>query len=219
MRYCFASGMLFAGLFLVSCAPRNYNAGSEVKGTGDIASMKEGYPNAFNAFVLWRDGKGAPISVLPEGYDVYAGKIEPDDVFYVGHTAYLQSANVIGSVTEGAKVEGSVLTYPTKEGRALALKFSILTDTVANHPVAMQRCKDAGLRLPHVQELLDFCASGTAKDNDGRYRSNRCKGNDFWSASVYSNVPTNAWKFNGHSGYVDLENRGNDAGVWCVGGK
>jgi hypothetical protein len=297
----FASGILCAGLFAVSCKPRNFNAGSEVKGAGDIASMekdpatglytvtctngtketkvtqsqiqsgevckaappqgassiiadfsgtytvmcKDGSieqavskarvdsgdyckqkpsptvtqvnPKAFNAFLLWRDGKGTPILDYPAGYDVQEGKSDPDGMFYVAPSTFWQDDKFIGSVTEGAKVEGDLLIYPTKEGRALALRFSAPAEKKMTHANAVQHCKAKGLRLSHIQELYDFCAAGTAKNASGYYDNNRCADGVFWSASMYSVARFNAWQFSGYSGDATYNNRDYSYGVRCVG--
>jgi hypothetical protein len=179
-------------------------------------------PKAFNAFLLWRDGEGTPILDYPTGYDVLEGKIDPDGVFYVDPKMYWFNGNMfIKSVTEGAKVEGDLLTYPTKEGRTLALKFSASAEKLMHHEDAAQYCKAAGLRLPHIQEIFDFCAAGTEKSEEGLYADNFCAGRLFWSASVSSYDRLYAWLFSGEYGSVDSYNRyarsGVVNGVRCVG--
>jgi hypothetical protein len=173
---------------------------------------------AFNAYLLWRNGKGAPMLDYPAGYDVRGGRIDPDGVFYVAEKTYWENQEFVASVTEGAKVEGDLLTYPTKEGRSLALMFSAPAENQITHANAAQYCKAKGLRLPHIQELFDFCAAGTAKNSDGRYSNNRCKGNPWWSASVPSDSRYYAWLFYGNYGYVNFYDRDNlSGGVRCVG--
>jgi hypothetical protein len=218
MRLSFASGILCAGLFAVSCKSREFNGSEVSNATNKIATAVSGpvNPKAFNAFLLWRDGRGAPILDYPAGYDVFEGKIDPDGVFYLPIETYRYGDISIGSVTEGAKVEADLLTYPTKEGRTLELKFFAPAEKEMNHAKAVQYCKAKGLRLPHVQELLDFCAAGTAKDGSGFHANNRCR--YFWSASVDANTRNNAWLFNAGLGGVAINYRYDIVyGVRCVG--
>jgi hypothetical protein len=219
MRLSFASGILCAGLFAVSCTPREFNGSEASNATDTIANAVSGpvNPKTFNAFNIWRDGKGTPILDYPAGYDVQEGKIDPDGVFYVASSTYWQNIKFIGSVTEGAKVEADLLTYPTKEGRTLVLKFSAPAENMMDHANAVQYCMAKGLRLPHIQEIFDFCAAGTAKDWSGEYINSRCAERHFWSASVVSSSRNYAWQFNGHYGNVKDYDRYSDNGVRCVG--
>jgi hypothetical protein len=201
-----------------ACVQREF---SNEAGTKNTVKSEPGVTQvdaaAFNAFNIWRDGIGAPILDYPVGYDVFSQDAAPDGVFYVAPDAYLKKDKFIGSVTEGATVEGDVLTYPTKQGRALALRFSAPAEITRNHLDAVRYCKKKGLRLPHIQEVFDFCAAGTAKGRDGKYPDNRCKKNDFLSASVYSPSPYNAWQFSALFGEVTSLDRSSYYGMRCVG--
>lgn len=237
MRILFVAGLACAACALVQCTPRKFNAGSDVKGTGDTASMEKDpatgtqvNPKAFNAYNIWRDGKGTEILDYPAGYfvpEAYPAG-HPDGVFYVEGYSYWKRIpdwgvpKFIGSVTEGAKVEGDLLTYPTKEGRSLALKFSAPAEIGMEYMTlrgAVQYCKAKGLRLPHIQELFDFCAAGTAKNSEGTYRDNRCQEKWWWSASLGSTYDSGPWQFKGDYGYVNTGLRSLGHGVRCVSGE
>jgi hypothetical protein len=119
-----------------------------------------------------------------------------------------------------AKVNGDVLIYPSKEGRTLSLKFSPAATVNMTHPEAVNYCKKMGLRLPTIQELLDFCGAETMKDANGLYASHRCgnRTTGYWSASVFSADRYNAWHFNADAGEVDYRtSRGSLLGARCVG--
>lgn len=220
MRFGF-SLILCSGLFFASCISREFNVGSNVKDSANIGSAEKDSAKtskAFNAFILWRDGKGALISDYPASYDERDGEIVADGVFYVGIENYWRSERFIGSVTEGVTVEGNLLTYPTKEGRTLSLKFSAPAKKEFTHEEAVLYCKAAGLRLPHIQELLDFCAAGTAKDRTGGYKDNRCREyNLWWSASLVSTNRAFAWQFGDFDGSASNGTRLLYNGVRCVG--
>ncbi len=198
MRMVLVLGTLCAGVLAVSCKPREFN-GSKAQSATDGLKMVP-----FNAYLLWRDGKGAPALDYPPGYSVREGEVDPDGVFYVANETYWQNNRFLGTTTEGAKVEGSVLTYPVREGRTLVLAFSAEAAEDMLHNDAVQYCKRLGLRLPHIQELLDFCAAGTAKDASGAYKNHRCGTESFWSASVYPTRRSDAWQFTGF--YSDVKN-------------
>jgi hypothetical protein len=224
MRILCVAGLTWSVLALVQCTPRNFNAVSEVQGTGD-RSLMEASPTPrpdkvpFNAYLLWRDGKGSPILDYPADYNVAGGRIAADGVFYVHPKTYFQDEKYTASVTDGAKVEGDLLIYPTREGRTLALKFSGSSEKAMKHAKAVQYCNEMGLRLPHVQELLDYCAAGETKDSNGGYRNNRCQKEIWWSASVYSRGRSGAWQFNGDVGVLFYYGDRNGSGfVRCVGG-
>jgi hypothetical protein len=208
------------GTFTVTCdwgAVENSVTAEQIN-KDDVCKGTQVNPMAFNAFLLWRDGKGTSILDYPAGYERHEGKIDPDGVFYVASSTYWQNDKFIGSLTEGAKVEADLLTYPTKEGRTLALRFSAPAEKKMTHANAVQHCKAKGLRLPHIQEIFDFCAAGTAKNAGGYYTNNRCADRLFWSASVNSDDRNYAWQFGGYYGYVDsIVDRGIDYGVRCVG--
>ena len=177
-------------------------------------------PKAFNAFTIWRDGKGDPILEYPAGYDVLFKKFDSDGVFYVPRKAYWRppdTSKFIGDATEDVQVEDDVLTYPTKKGRSLALKFSAFASKKMGQDEAVKYCKDLGLRLPHVQELLDFCAAGISKDRHGQYSlSTRCSGYT-WSASLDSDDSGYAWLFRSFNGIIINNFRSYSSGVRCVG--
>jgi hypothetical protein len=219
MRILFAAGMACVACALVQCTPRLFNNDSGVKSEAAAEGVKQVDVKAFNAFLLWRDGKGTPVLDYPANYSVTGGKkVDPDGVFYLPQSTYWDKYGFLASVTEGATVKGDILTYPTKEGRTLALKFSAPSEKGMSHIVAVQHCKGMGLRLPHVQELFDFCAAGTPRIGS-EYSNNRCKGQNFWSASVVSYDRDYAWLFYGVNGGTDYDSldRYYSGGVRCVG--
>jgi hypothetical protein len=173
-------------------------------------------PLAFNAFNIWRDGAGTPVFNFPAGYEVHGGYSDSDGVFYVSMKTLWHNGNFLGSVTEGAKVEGDLLTYPKNDGQSLALKFSAPAEKKLTHAEASQYCKDRGLRLPHFQEIFDFCAAGTPKDNNGRYRNNRCGKSSWWSTSLPTVDLAEALQFSGYDGYVYRYSRNNYNDARCV---
>jgi hypothetical protein len=210
---------------LVQCKTRQFVGGSEVKGEKEaITQVDARFLNAFN---IWRDGEGTPTLEYPADYvlreyNVSEEKVAPDGVFYLSRDIFFaDSGKFLGTTTEGAKVEGDLLTYPEKNGRNLALKFSpVAANTQMLHADAVQYCKSLGLRLPHIQEIFDFCAAGTEKDpgstfTGGNY-SSRCTRTHLWSASLYSAYRTSAWIFS-PIGYVNDSTRKARYGVQCVG--
>lgn len=226
MRLFLASGILFFGLLTGACKSREFNT-SKVK--NDIETNKPGgsvavNANAFNAFNLWRDGKGDPIMNYPKGYVEDEGKTSPDGVFYVPRSEYYSPDKFVGTTTEGAKVEGDLLIYPIKDGRTLTVKFHPLQEYAVSHAQAAGDCKRKGLRLPHIQELYDFCAAGTQKDKDGHHPDNRCRdknirnaiGVNHWSASVNADDFSGGWDF-GRTAVGTRYRRIDISGVRCVG--
>jgi hypothetical protein len=193
----------------------------------DVSGAIQVNSKAFNAYNMWRDGKGTPILDYPAGYEVVdESKMKPDAVFYMADETYwggLHAHKFRGSVTEGAKVGNDILIYSSNGGRTLVLKFSPPSEKEMDHMSAVQYCKDLGLRLPHVQEILDFCASGTEKNAEGTYVNNRCRGATlarslWWTAAVSSSYRDNAWRFNAGPGVVGYSFRSNVNAVRCVGG-
>jgi hypothetical protein len=196
---------LASGILAVSCKSREYH--------GNVSQKTENGVTAppFNAYQLWLTGKGAPILNYPEGYEdsnKLDGIPKPDGVFLVDHDTYYRGENsdFFGTTTEGATVEGDVLTYPTKEGRKLSLKFSQKAEGNYDHSQAVKYCKDKGLRLPLVQEIFDFCAAGNKGSTNDGDKSKRCDKNALWSASLfalYSKPAINrAWLYDGEDGKV-----------------
>jgi hypothetical protein len=208
----------------MSCTPRQFESSVSTNNNASDSVSGRIDPMAFNAYNMWRDGNGSPILDYKEGYNVYTGEIVPDDVFFVSYKRYWKNTSFVGLVTQGAKVENNVLVYPEKDGRTLSLKFFPKAGKARNHDNAVSDCKSRGLRLPTVQELLDFCGVGGVKqqsaDRDG-YAPHRCgPGSFLWSASVDSGSRYAAWRFVGENGYVSTGSRktGSDLyGVMCVG--
>lgn len=259
MRLSFASGILCAGLFVVSCVQRDYNT-TETKAfkdtkttvknpdgtftvTCDWGAVEENVPAEkindvckpvptptptptpppnklpFNAFEMWRTGQGSAVLDYPQGYEITSGSTSPDGVFYENYEVYWANFTPIGVPTAGAFVSGALLTYPAQGERTLKLKFSPESPGVMIHSEAVQYCREKGLRLPTVRELLDFCAAGYARHvYDGRYSTHRCGENGLWSASVRSSSRASAWQFSGGFGNVEYYWRYNTRGVRCVGG-
>jgi hypothetical protein len=211
-------GLLALGALSVSCKSREYN------GTVAQNSEKDATISPFNAYELWLTGKGTPIFAYPAGYDGFDVDPKPDGVFTVDDELYYGGKNGDwkGKTTEGATVEDDVLTYPSKDGRKLSLKFSKKAEGNYVHADAVKYCKDKGLRLPHVQELFDFCLAGT-KEAEGENKSNRCEKDDLWSVSLYGlysrSSPQRAWIFNSKSVRVVGASRFNFIGLSmrCVG--
>lgn len=199
MHFRSASVFLSVGLFAVSCANRNFGD-SATRSVPDGSAHSPSVhvdPMAFNALNMWRDGTGNAVMNFPENYDSATEQTTSDGIFIIHPDTFLDDKNFsLGTTTEGATVESTVLHYPEKDGRNLQLKFSPMADREMSHSDAVRHCKRAGLRLPTAQELLDFCAAGTARDRfDGKYRNHRCKEGQygFWSASVYT--AGSAWEF------------------------
>ena len=219
MRSMMRLGILLSVALGQSCATRQSD-GSDTRGTNGVVQLPP-----FNAYFLWRDGNKKldgtnvePIYDYPRGYDEVKGKIDPDGVFYVAQGTYRNYEEFFGTTTEGAKVEGDVLTYPVRDGRSLVLKFSALADDDMYHLDAVEHCKKLGLRLPHVQEILDYCAAGTKKGLEGSYENHRCDKSRVWSGSVDSGQRRNAWHFAGLYGDVNMYDRLDyRSGVRCVG--
>lgn len=245
MRLNFASGVLCAGLFAVSCVQRDYNSGDNAPPpkkevpqnqdgnqnttggttTAPTLTLVQINPKAFNAFNIWRGGQGSEILDYPQGYDVIDGSTTPDGVFYVERDAYWKDQKFIGVPTEGAKVVNDVLEYPVKNGKQLKLKFTKISEKTMPHRDAVAYCKNQGLRLPTVRELFDFCAAGVTEPNygpnyqAGKYPSTaRCWETYPWSASVYSYDRSDAWLFNGYGGIPNSFTFYYTYGVRCVGG-
>jgi hypothetical protein len=178
-------------------------------------------PMAFNASNLWRDGKGTPILQYPSDFRLISGRIAPDGLFYLPpeeywqeKTDYFAENTFTGSVTEGVKMEGNIVTYPAKEGRTLALKFSDPAGGLTHRDAALH-CQVHGQRLPHIQEILDFCAAGTPKNRYGKYEDSRCKSKSLWTASVDAENRYYAWAF--QEAYASSILRQSKVSVRCVG--
>jgi hypothetical protein len=221
MRLGLTSGIFGFALLAVSCHMRGYNSSESSGIAGDMVAVSgQINPQAFNAYDMWRDGKGTPVLFYPAGYDSREGKSDADGVFNVAKITYRRDDQFVGSVTEMAKVKGDVLIYPPKEGRTLSLKFSPAATVNMTHAEAVNYCKKQGLRLPTIQELLDFCGAETMKNTNGLYANHRC-GNQttgYWSASVFSADRYNAWQFNADVGEADYRtSRGFLLGARCVG--
>jgi hypothetical protein len=201
MRLGLTCKILSIAFLAMSCKAREYN-GSETQTANSVGQIVP-----FNAYLLWRDGNKNPdgTTVKPileyrTDYDRNKEKVTPDGVFYVAADTYWKDRKFIGTTTGGAKVEGDVLTYPEKEGRNLSLKFSQVADN-GYHETAKEKCKKLGLRLPHIQEIIDFCAAGTVKDLEGKYGNHRCgKNGYYWSVSKDSKFPGMAWRFSTSGG-------------------
>lgn len=239
--------ILFVGCFSLvaaSCAPRNFI--NENAATNSISpnNLVTNYP-AFDAFLIWRDGKGlngnrGVLTYPSESFGTLTGSTEPDGVFYVSRAEYFSDdLSFIGKPTEGVVVEGDitsspgdatyrieagVLVYPNKSGRKLDLKFTAesmvrgtatVQATEMTHAQAQTYCSEKGLRLPTSRELFDFCATNSTKDNDA-YNGRRCSANSIWSASVNSSARHNAWIFS-NEGRIGSLNRTRLAAVRCVG--
>jgi hypothetical protein len=101
-----------------------------------------------------------------------------------------------GIPTEGAKLVGDVLEYPSRNGLRLTLKFSApYTKTGLSQFEAADYCAKQHLRLPTIRELFDFCKAGVS---DARKQTNSvCAGRDFMSASTDIGSGNNVWCFNG----------------------
>jgi hypothetical protein len=237
MRIFFVAGL---ALSFVQCAPGPLDNGYRVKDAPASEGVMQINAKAFNAYNIWLDGNSREILDYPLEYNVKEGSITPDDVFYVAKEKYIEPLPPIlfddfsiASTTKGAKVEGDILTYPIKEGRALALKFyDFGNEGAKTQPKSAQYCKSVGLRLPQVQEILDFCAAGTSKyltvearwcDDDepcqtwGQYSKHRCGGeSQIPSASVSSSDRNSYWEF--YRGRVNRGDRGTFGGnLKCVG--
>jgi hypothetical protein len=184
-----------------------------------IGRVTQVNPKALNAFSIWSEGKDSPILDYPAEYGVLKGHVAPDGVFYLPKEWFSKDDHCVFSATPGATVKGDVLTYLVKDGRGLALKFSPMAKDQFDHAGAVQYCKNLGLRLPQMQELLDFCAAGTRKDYRGIYEKNRCPPKSaIWSASVSSGHRGYALLFNSTLGLIAESNRTWGADVLCVGG-
>jgi hypothetical protein len=227
MNLFLATGMSCVLGVLASCTERRYQ-GSESSDVNDRPSSQVN-SQAFNAFNIWRDGKGIEISDYPRNFQSTTGVVNSDGVFFFAEGMFWKKGddgvrNFIAVPTEGAKVEGDVLIYPPRSGKQLKLKFSPMNQDTASHGEAVQKCKDKNMRLPTVRELFDFCAAGVTEPKfgpnfkSGAYpKSARCGGNRFWSASVDSDARDYAWLFDGVYGYVTINYRDIIGfGVRCV---
>jgi hypothetical protein len=229
----FISAILFAGVFAVSCKSREYNA-SETQNANDVVQKLP-----FNAYLLWRDGNKKadgtivePILDYPEGYDVLAGPAPRaliDGVFYEAPDRVEgKDYESLLKVTPGVKLEDDyLLTYPSKDGRELKLKFHLWSSPHPTfHPSAAQVCKEKGARLPILQELVDFC--GSRKEEIQRINGATVfspKSCMYWSATVSSTYRGHAYVFHGQpeSGFAKKHTRqagngipGNEAWRVCV---
>jgi|1048.fasta_scaffold43665_1 hypothetical protein len=212
-----------------SCAVRNF--GAEVQATIPNEStiwIQQNKVSAvpFNVFRKWLTGsKEFGIYDYPEGFfSATAEKTKADGVFYEVPETYWKNKGTtkeifLGSTTEGVTVKDDVLTYPVKDGRSLALKFWF-GDKSKQHSFysAYQICKGMGLRLPVIQESLDYCASGFPKDSKGSYsKDNRCP-YSFWLATVNPDYRYHAWHFNGRGAWVGATDRHDERlKLVCVG--
>jgi hypothetical protein len=217
MRILFATGMAFAACALVQCTPRLFNNDSGVKNATAAEGVKQVNPKAFNAFNIWRDGKGAEVLDYPQGYEVRDGSIEATaGIFYEHREAYWYNDGANSAPTAGASVAGDLLVYPPQEGRTLKLKFSPLSPSDMNHFDAVRYCGEKKLRLPTAQELFDFCTAKTAAG----VNELRCSEKRLWSASVYSYQRDRAFSYrNSHNVEQFYGPRDHTAGVRCVGGE
>ncbi len=204
MRLSDIMGILCAVVIIVSCKSNDFSE-SGLKGSTDKDNRLP-----LNAYLLWRDGKGAPIfdfpSKYPNNYWTYQNEGSvPDEVFFVPKETYFLPNGEKPKTTEGVRLKGDaytpwepynprdkagigvVLTYPKKEGRTLAIKFY---DPVGkkDHKEAAKYCQSFGLRLPFPQELLDYCAAGTKRNKEGFYPESRCK-----MSELLEKPHTNIW--------------------------
>lgn len=132
---------------------------------------------AFNAFLLWRDGLGAPIMsyppVFPKTAKEFTGNYTADSVFFDLIRDSSKGVDNYKAPTTGVTVDNeNVLIYPIKDGRKLELKFM---PAVVFSPVgAIRHCLRVGLRLPIAQEVFDYCAAGAQLTSNGNYATSRC---------------------------------------------
>jgi hypothetical protein len=211
MRIALFSGILCAGVFAVSCKERNY-------GEGDVKAQKFEVvnPMAFNAFLLWRDGKSEAILDYPAGFGS-KGKKPPDAIFYVDESEYLRGESFIAVPTVGAAVSNDVLTYQSKNNRQLALKFEMLAGDKMVHAKAVEECKKKQMRLPTLREAFDYCVAGTERLPNGSFKDHRCGKEPLWTASLFAENNQYVWLFYVRHGYVGRAGYDNTSAVVCVG--
>jgi hypothetical protein len=232
MRLNLSFWILCANFFTVSCKQRDdnisetnaaqtNNAGA-VSGLGRASAAADPIP--FNAFQIWRDGKGSPILDYPASYDSKNGICTPDDVFCIKGNAYKRRLGwglgglFVSTTTQEAKVDGSILTYTAKDGRQLSLKFFPAAGEFKYHAAAAQFCANQipKKRLPTMQELFDYCTAGSRRAFDGLYPHHRCGQNPLWSTGLAENEPKDAWFFTGGGLYLNVRTFVQN-GFFCVG--
>lgn len=171
---------------LASCKSREFTNAGEAVNTTASADSEQVNAKAFNAFDLWRDGRGSEILEYPAKYGNPDGnRVTVDGIFYVSLLDYWQNCQLEdcgdykpkfpGSTrtrfkavpTEGAKVVDDVLIYPVRHGKQLKIKFEKTPEKGKVHRDAVEDCKRRGLRLPTIRELFDFCAAGVTVANYG----------------------------------------------------
>lgn len=191
---------------------------------------------AFNAYQIWRDGKGRKITEYPGFYeDSEYFSIDSENefygVFYFPRAEFNKDENnsiFVATPTQDAKVEGNLLIYPVRNAQQLKLKFSKREeDSLISHSGAVNYCKSKNLRLPSAREIFDFCATGVTEIKYGnvfleKYPKNaRCNDgkDEIWTSSLWSFRTSYAWTFSQHFGVLQsygMRGMENNT-VWCVG--
>lgn len=218
------TGLLCLVVSLVSCKERNYsdsetrNAQATKGSTSETAQVN---PMAYNAFIIWRDGKGTPVLNYPTGITTRNGAAEVNESFQIYANEYWTEQFVfLGSPTTEAHVSNNILTYPVRHGQQLNLRFKGLSDKKMSQEAAVKFCQEKGLRLPSARELLDYCTADTEKAANGSYPKHRCTHEKIWSASVNSRLHDSAWYFDGSAGNINITYGGSQTQlntVQCVG--